>query len=56
MSAVGLVVSFFLPPVDFSRGVPSGAGEQLLAAEMTSLEAESEPECVAEGATAGRAD
>jgi EmrB/QacA subfamily drug resistance transporter len=56
MSAVGLVVSFFLPPVDFSRGVPSGAGEQLLAAEMTSLESESEPDCVAEEAMAGKAD
>ena len=56
MSAVGLVVSFFLPRVDFSRGVPSGAGEQLLAAEMTSLEPEDEPECVVEGATAGRGD
>lgn len=47
MSAIGLVASFFLPPVDFSRGVPAGAGEQMLAAEMTSLESESEPEAVA---------
>jgi EmrB/QacA subfamily drug resistance transporter len=46
MSAIGLVMSFFLPPVDFSRGVPLGAGEQMLAAEMTSLESESEPEAV----------
>ena len=56
MSAVGLVVSFFLPPVDFSRGVPAGAGEQLLAAEMTSLESADEPEAVAEAATAGTVD
>ena len=38
-----LVATFFLPPVDFSRGVTVGAGEQMLAAEMTSLEAQSEP-------------
>lgn len=38
-----LVATFFLPPVDFSRGVTAGAGEQMLAAEMTSLEAQSEP-------------
>ena len=34
MSAIGLVASFFLPPVDFARGVPAGAGEQMLAAEI----------------------
>jgi hypothetical protein len=45
MSALGLVASFFLPPVDFAGGVPSGAGEQLLAAEMTSLDSKSEPDC-----------
>ena len=56
MSAVGLVVSFFLPRVDFSRGVPSGAGEHLLAAEMTNLESADEPDCVAEAATAGTGD
>jgi hypothetical protein len=56
MSGVGLLVALFLPRVDFSRGVPAGAGEQLLAAEMTSLESEDEPECVAEEATVGRAD
>ena len=47
MSAVGLLASFFLPPVDFSRGVPAGAGEQLLAAEMTSLESDDEPDGIA---------
>jgi EmrB/QacA subfamily drug resistance transporter len=52
MSAVGLAASFFLPPVDFSRGVPAGAGEQLLAAEMTSLESADEPEAVAAAPTA----
>jgi MFS family permease len=46
MSAIGLVVSFFLPPVDFSRGVPAAAGERLLAAEMTSLESEDAPAAV----------
>jgi hypothetical protein len=35
----------FLPPVDFSPGVTRGAGEAMLAAEMASLESESEPEC-----------
>ncbi len=57
MSGVGLVASFFLPPVQFSRGVPAGAGEQLLAAEMTSLDSEDEPECVGRPeSTAGRGD
>ncbi len=56
MSGVGLVVALFLPRVDFSRGVPAGAGEQLLAAEMTSLESDDEPEAIAEAATAGTVD
>jgi hypothetical protein len=47
MAATGLAATFFLPAVDFSRGVPAGAGEQLLAAEMTNLESTSEPEAVA---------
>ena len=47
MAAVGLAAAFLLPPVDLSRGVPAGTGEQMLAAEMTSLEPESEPESVA---------
>lgn len=46
MSAVGLVASFFLPPVDFARGVPAGAGERLLTAEMATLESDSEPDAV----------
>src|SRR5215203_6109005 len=56
MSGIGLVVSLFLPRVDFSRGVPAGAGEQLLAAEMTSLESTDEPEAIADPATAGTVD
>jgi EmrB/QacA subfamily drug resistance transporter len=40
------VATLFLPPVDFSSGVPAGAGEQMLAAEMTNLEPEDEPVAV----------
>jgi hypothetical protein len=43
VSAAGLLSTFFLPPVDFRRGVPKTAGEELLAAEMTTLEPEDEP-------------
>ncbi len=46
MAAAALVASAFLPHVDFSRGVPHGTGEAMLAAEMTSLESKSEPEGV----------
>jgi EmrB/QacA subfamily drug resistance transporter len=46
MTTAGLIAAFFLPPVDFSAGVPGNAGEHLLAAEMTTLQSESEPECV----------
>jgi EmrB/QacA subfamily drug resistance transporter len=38
MSAVALVASFFLPPVDFSRGVESSTGEKMLAAELSTLD------------------
>jgi EmrB/QacA subfamily drug resistance transporter len=48
MAAAALLASGFLPPVDLSHGVPVGAGEALLAAEMTTLESESEPEAVAD--------
>jgi EmrB/QacA subfamily drug resistance transporter len=41
-----LVAALFLPPVDFSSGVPAAAGEQMLAAEMTNLEPEDEPVAV----------
>jgi EmrB/QacA subfamily drug resistance transporter len=47
MSVTGFLACFLLPPVSFSRGVPTGAGGQLLAAEMASLEPKSEPELVA---------
>ena len=46
MTVLALVACLFLPPVDFSRGVPEGAGEILIEAEMTNLQAESEPRCV----------
>jgi hypothetical protein len=46
MSALGLIAACFLPPVDFSRGVPSAAGEQMLAAEMTNLQSDGEPDAV----------
>jgi EmrB/QacA subfamily drug resistance transporter len=46
VSALAMISSFFLPPVDFSHGVPAGAGEQMLAAEMATLEPESEPEMI----------
>jgi EmrB/QacA subfamily drug resistance transporter len=52
MSGAGLVVSLFLPPVDFAKGVPAGAGERLLTAEMTTLESESEPAAVGSGVRA----
>ena len=43
LSGASLVATAFLPAVDFSRGVSAGAGEQLLAAEMTNLEPDDEP-------------
>lgn len=43
IAGASFVATLFLPPVDFSRGVPAAAGEQLLAAEMTNLEPEDEP-------------
>jgi MFS family permease len=46
MSGIALLASFVLPPVDFSRGVPAGAGEQMITAEMTSLESSGEPDGV----------
>src|SRR5262249_27365774 len=46
ISGSGLAATCFLPPVDFSRGVPIGAGEAMLAAEMASLESEGEPEAI----------
>jgi MFS family permease len=49
MAAIALLGSLILPPVDFSRGVPAGTGERMLAAEMTSLESDSEPQGVVLG-------
>ncbi|OFW05016.1 MAG: hypothetical protein A3I61_19085 [Acidobacteria bacterium RIFCSPLOWO2_02_FULL_68_18] len=43
LAGASLVATLFLPPVDFSSGVPAEAGERMLAAEMTNLEPEDEP-------------
>ena len=43
VSAAGLLATLFLPSIDFARGVPGAAGEQMLQAEMTNLEPEDEP-------------
>ena len=43
VSAAGLLATFFLPPVDFSKKTEAGAGEQLLEAEMATLEPKDEP-------------
>jgi EmrB/QacA subfamily drug resistance transporter len=48
VSVAGLAGTLFLPRVDFSRGVPSGSGEELIAAEMANLEPEDEPVAVIE--------
>jgi EmrB/QacA subfamily drug resistance transporter len=46
VSVAGLIATLFLPPVHFSKSVPSGTGEQLLEAEMTNLRPEDEPVAV----------
>src|SRR5688572_2877469 len=46
VSAAGLIATLFLPSISFSRGVPDGAGAQMLQAEMTNLEPEDEPVAV----------
>ena len=43
ITAGALVMTFFLPAIDFRRGVTTNAGEEMIAAEMTSLEPEDEP-------------
>lgn len=43
MTVIALFACAFLPPVNFSRGVPAGAGEHMIEAEMTVLEPRSEP-------------
>jgi hypothetical protein len=46
MTLLALGACALLPHVDFSRGVSSGAGEQMIEAEMTTLEPRDEPDCV----------
>ena len=46
ITAGALVMTFFLPAVDFHRGVTTNAGEEMIAAEMTSLQPEDEPVAV----------
>lgn len=46
MTLLALCACAFLPPVDFSRGVPPASGEVLIEAEMTTLEPDAEPRCV----------
>ena len=46
VSAAGLVATLFLPPVHFTKHVPSGTGEQLIEAEMTNLRPDDEPVAV----------
>jgi EmrB/QacA subfamily drug resistance transporter len=48
VAAVGLLATLFLPPVDFGRGVPAGAGEEMLEAELANLKPEDEPVGVVE--------
>ena len=48
VSTAGLIATLFLPSIDFGRGVPAAAGEQLLQAEMTNLEPDDEPVAVPE--------
>ena len=43
VSGAGLLATLFLPPVHFSQGVPSSAGEQMIEAEMTNLQPDDEP-------------
>ena len=45
-AAGALAMTFFLPAVDFHRGVTANAGEEMIAAEMTSLEPDDEPVAV----------
>jgi EmrB/QacA subfamily drug resistance transporter len=46
MTLLGLAACTLLPRVDFTRGVPPGSGERLIEAEMTTLDAGAEPQCV----------
>ena len=46
MTMLALITCVFLPFVDFSTGMTRGAGEILIEAEMTNLEAEAEPQLI----------
>ena len=46
VSVAGLVATLFLPPVHFSKTMPSGTGEKMIEAEMTNLRPEDEPVAV----------
>jgi hypothetical protein len=48
LSGGALVATFFLPPVDFARGVSAAASERMLAAEITNLKPADEPVTVSE--------
>jgi EmrB/QacA subfamily drug resistance transporter len=48
VSVLGLIATFFLPAVSFAKTTDSGAGEQMLEAEMTTLEPADEPVVVRE--------
>lgn len=48
VSAAGLLATFFLPSIHFTRGVSAVAGEQMLQAEMSNLEPADEPVAVRE--------
>jgi EmrB/QacA subfamily drug resistance transporter len=43
VSGAGLLATMFLPPVQFSHGVPAAAGEQMIEAEMANLQPDDEP-------------
>jgi hypothetical protein len=46
LTAAAWLPSLALPPVDFATPVPAGAGEEMLVAEMTTLDADDEPSSV----------
>ncbi|MBM3821186.1 MAG: MFS transporter, partial [Acidimicrobiia bacterium] len=46
LAGASFLATLFLPPVDFSSGVPAATGERMLAAEMTNLEPKDEPVAV----------
>jgi EmrB/QacA subfamily drug resistance transporter len=48
VSGAGLVATMFLPPVQFTHGVPAAAGEQMIEAEMTNLNPDDEPIAISE--------